>query len=67
MILDEEVDGEREQKKTLQSQIGVFILSNGKTIMNNFNRVRGAFKTNSVYYQDAGSFYIETKHRDKLN
>ena len=47
--------------------MGAFILSNSKRIMNNFVRIIDGFKSNSVYYQDTDSLYIEKKHWDKLD
>ena len=51
----------------MPSQLGAFILSNSKRIMNNFIRVIDGFKTNNVYYQDTDSLYIGKKHWNKLN
>ena len=67
MSLDEGVDLELEEKNTMPSQLGAFILSNSKRIMNNFLSVIDGFKTNNVYYQDTDSLYIEKKHWDKLD
>ena len=38
-----------------------FVLSNSKTIMNNFIREVNGFKTNIVIYDDTHSFYFEKK------
>ena len=38
-LLDEGVDNEIEDRNTMPSQLGAFILSNSKRIMNNFVRV----------------------------
>ena len=51
----------------MSSQLGAFILSNSKKIMNNFVEVVDRFKTNNVFYQDTDSLYIGTKHWDILN
>ena len=67
LALDEGVDDDVEDKITMLSQLGAFILSNSKRIMNNFIRVIDGFKTNNVYYQDTDSLYIEKKHWEKLN
>ena len=65
--MDEGVDNEIEDKNTMPSQLGSFILSNSKRIMNNFIRIIDGFKTNNVYYQDTDSLYIEKKHWNELN
>ena len=67
MSLDEGIDKEVEDKNTMPSHLGAFILSNSKRIMNNFVRIIDGFKNNSVYYQDTDSLYIEKKHWDKLD
>ncbi len=51
----------------MPSQLGAFILSKSKRMMNNFVEVIDGFKTNNVYYQDTDSLYIEKKHWDALN
>ena len=52
----------------MPSQLGAFILSNSKRIMNNFVKVViDGFKTNKVYYGDTDSIYIEKKHWDILD
>ena len=65
--LDEGVDGEIDNKNTMPSQLGAFILSNSKRIMNNFVEVIDGFKSNIVFYQDTDSLYIEKKHWKILN
>ena len=67
LSLDEGIDGEIDNKNTMPSQLGAFILSNSKRIMNNFVEVIGGFKTNNVFYQDTDSLYIEKKHWNVLN
>ena len=67
LVMDEGVDNDVEEKNTMPSQLGAFILSNSKRIMNNFIRVIDGFKTNNVYYQDTDSLYIEKKHWELLN
>ena len=62
LALDEGVDNEIKDKNTMPSQLGAFILSNSKRIMNNFFRVIDGFKTTVVYYQDTDFLYIENKH-----
>ena len=67
LSLDEGIDGEIDNKNTMPSQLGAFILSDSKRIMNNFVEVIDGFKTNNVFYQDTDSLYIEKKHWDILN
>ena len=67
LSLDEGIDGEIDNENTMPSQLGAFILSNSKRIMNNFVEVIDGFKTNNVFYQDTDSLYIEKKHWDILN
>ena len=59
LSLDEGFNSEVEEKNTMPSQLGAFILSNSKRIMNNFIRVIDGFKTNNAYYQDTDSLYID--------
>ena len=54
-------------KNTLPSQLGAFILSNSKRIMNNFSREINGFSNNSIYYGDTDSLYIEKKYWDVLD
>ena len=67
IFLDEGVDTPVDNKNTMPSQLGAFILSNSKNLMNNFVEVIDGFKTNNVFYQDTDSLYIEKKHWDILN
>ena len=67
LTLDEGIDTDVEEKNCMPSQLGAFILSNSKRIMNNFVRCIDGFKNNNVYYQDTDSLYIEKKHWNKLN
>ena len=67
LSLDEGIDKEIEDKNTMPSQLGAFILSNSKRIMNNFVRIIDGFKKNSVYYQDTDSLYIEKKYWNILD
>ena len=64
---DEGIQDEVKKVNTLPLQLAVFILSNSKRIMNNFIHAIDGFYTNDVYYTDSDSFYIESKHWDKLN
>ena len=63
---DEGLEYEGKKLNTLPLQLAVFILSNSKRIMINFNHAIGRFYTNDVYYTDTGSLYIESKHWEKL-
>ena len=48
-------------------QLGAFVLSNGKRIMNNFVQAIGGFYTNDVCYTDTDSLCIENKRWEKLD
>ena len=52
--------------KTMPLHLNVFVLSNGRRIMNNFIHDINGFFTNDVYYTDTDSFYIEIKHWETL-
>ena len=67
MIDDPGCEDEVKKLNTMPLQIGVFVLSNSKRIMNNFIQVIIGFYTNDVYYTDTDSLYIENKHWDKLD
>ena len=54
-------------KNTLPSQLGAFILSNSKRIMNKFIREINGFYNNSIYYGDTDSLYKEKKYWDVLD
>ena len=47
---------------TIPLQLGAFVLSNSKRIMNNFLQGIDGFYTNDLYYEDTDSMYIENKH-----
>ena len=64
--LDEGVDKDVENKNTMPSQLGAFILSNSRRILNNFVRITDGFKDNNVYYQDTNSLYFEKKYWNNL-
>ena len=64
---DDGLEGDNDVKNTLPSQLGAFILSNSKRIMNNFIREINGFYNNSIYYGDTDSLYIETKYWDVLD
>ena len=67
MIDDAGLEDEVKKINTLPLNLGAFVLSNSRTIMNNFIHAIGGFYTNDVYYTDTYSLYIENKHWDKLN
>ena len=67
LSIDEGVDTPVDNKNTMPSQLGAYILSISKRIMNNFVEVIDGFKTNNVFYQDTDSLYIAKKHWDILN
>ena len=48
-------------------QLGAFVLSNSKRILNNFIHAIDEFYTNDLYYEHTDSMYIEKKHWDKLD
>ena len=62
MIDDAGLEDEVKKLSTMPLNLGVFVLSNSKSIMNNFLRAIGGFYTNDVYYTDTNSLYIENKH-----
>ena len=47
--------------------LGAFVLSNTKSLMNNFIHAINGFYTNDVYYTDTDSLYIENKHWERLD
>ena len=61
------LDGENNLKKTLPSNLGAFILSNSKRIMNNFIREISGFYINSIYSGDTDRLYTEKKCPDMLD
>ena len=56
---DDGLDSGNDVKNTIPSQLGAFILSNSKPIMNKLNREINGFYNNSIYYGDTDSLYIE--------
>ena len=56
---DDGLDSDNVVKNTLPSQLGTFIISNIKRIMNNFIREINGFYNISIYYGDTDSLYIE--------
>ena len=61
------LEGDNDVKNTLPSQLGAFILSNSKRIMNKFIREINGFYNNNIYYGDTDSLYIEKKYWDVLD
>ena len=61
------LDGDNDLKNTLPSHIGAFILSNSERITNNFISEINGFYSNSIYYGDTDSLYIEKKYWDVLD
>ena len=49
-------------KNTLPGQLGSFIFSNSKRIMNNFIREKIEYNNNNIYSTDADSLYIEKRY-----
>ena len=66
--MKDDVGLENQVKKvnTMLLQLGAFVLSNSKRIMNNFIHAIDGFYTNALYYEDTDSMYIENKHCEKL-
>ena len=67
MKKDDGLDDDCDIKNTLPAVLGAFILSNSKRIMNNFIREINGFYSNSIYYGDTDSLYIEKKYWDVLD
>ena len=55
------LDVDCDNKIVLPSQLGSFILSSSKRIMNSFIRERDGFHYENRYYSDTHSLYIEKK------
>ena len=64
---DDGLEEDNDIKNTLPSQLGAFILSNSKRIMNNFIRENNGFYSNSIYYGEMDGLYIEKKYWDALD
>ena len=58
MIDDKGLEDEIKKINTMPLQLGAFVLSNSKRIMNNFIHAINGFYTNDVYYTDTDSLYI---------
>ena len=56
---DDGLDGDNDVKKTLPFQLGAFMLSNSKRILNKFIRDINEFYNNSINYGDTDSLYIK--------
>ena len=60
-------DHDSEIQNNLPVQLGSFILSNSKRIMNSFIREIFGFYNNNIYFTDAGSLYIEKRYCNVLH
>ena len=67
MIDDDGLEDEVNKLNTMPLNLGAFVLSNSKRIMNNFIHAINGVYTNDVFYTDTDSLYIEKKHWDKLD
>ena len=52
---------------TIPFQLGAFLLSNSKQIMNTFIDAIDDFYTNGLYYEYTDGMYVENKHWEKLD
>ena len=66
-IDDAGLEDEVKKLHTMPLQIGAFVLSNSRKLLNLFIHAINGFYTNDVYFTDTGSLYIENKHWDKLD
>ena len=64
---DEGLQDEVKKFNTMPPQMGSFVLSNIRRIMNNFIHAINGFCSNDLFYTDTDSLYIENKHWEKLN
>ena len=64
--MKKDLDDDCDIKNTLLAVLGAFILGNMRRIMNNFIREINRFYTNSIYYGDTESLYVEKKYWDVL-
>ena len=62
MIDGKGLEDEVKKISTMPLHLGAFVLSNSRSIMNNFIHAINGFYTNDVYYTDTDSLYIENKH-----
>ena len=63
---DVRLQDEVKKVNTLPLQLGAFVLSNSKRILNNFiHSINGCY-TNDVYYTDTDCLYIENKRWQKF-
>ena len=67
MIDEPGLEDEFKKINTMPLHLGAFVLSNSKSIMNQFIHALNGFFTNDVYYTDTDSLYIGKKHWDKLD
>ena len=61
---DDDLETDTDLENTMPAHLGSFKLNDSRRIKNNFIREVNGFKTNSVYYSDTVSLYIEKKHWD---
>ena len=61
------LESDNDVKSTLPSHPGAFLLSISKRIMQNFIGEINGFYTNSLYYGDTDSLYIENIYWDVLD
>ena len=59
---DDRLKDEVKKFNTMPLQLGAFVLSNSKRILNIFTPAIDGFYTNDVYYTDTDSLFIEKKH-----
>ena len=64
---DDGLDGNNNNKTSLPSHLGAFILSKCKRIMNKIIREINGFYNNSIYYGNTKSLYKEKKYWDVLD
>ena len=61
MKKDDRLDDDCDNKKTLPADLGAFIFSNSRRIVNKFIREINRFYRNNIYYTDTDSLYIKKK------
>ena len=64
---DDRLDDDCDIKNTLPADLGAFILSNSRRIMNEFIGEINGFYRNNIYYTDTDSLYIKKKNWDVLD
>ena len=61
MVDEKGLEDDSKKVNTMPLHLGVFVISNSKSLMNNFVHAINAFYTNDVFYGDTDSLYIEKK------